>query len=211
MRLQFTTITTIFTLFALMPLSYSQGFWQYPIKPGTEKWNSLTLQERRNCQQIPEEILNQMTPQELFQAWLDLPGKYELLAFNTMQRGFDFTLNTFNIVQELLDKPSVSSVILDYYLNIDINTINKKNNDEKSKFTTDIGFVEFLLSQLNILNGIQEKEKINLLKKIESNYQTKIAYGRFKYRYMGCGGATPQPAETFFKFFKLRFLFLLII
>ncbi len=43
-----------------------------------------------------------MSSDELFQAWLELPGRLELLAFSTMQRGFDVTIERYNVLPALL-------------------------------------------------------------------------------------------------------------
>lgn len=41
----------------LSAYSFAQNKWEYPVKPGTTEWREMTLQEKRNAQQIPEDIL----------------------------------------------------------------------------------------------------------------------------------------------------------
>jgi hypothetical protein len=63
----------------------SQVKWEYPVKIGTPEWKSLkSMEEVYAVQQIPEDILKKMTTKEVFHAWLDLPGRLEVLAYNSM-------------------------------------------------------------------------------------------------------------------------------
>ena len=74
--------------FIITTQMYCQSSWKYPIVPGTSKWATLKSEEEIIAvQQIPESILKKMTTDEVFQAWLDLPGQIEILAFNTLQDG----------------------------------------------------------------------------------------------------------------------------
>ncbi|MFH1007206.1 MAG: hypothetical protein V1800_06865 [Candidatus Latescibacterota bacterium] len=89
--------------------------YEYPVKPGTPEWRELSIRQRRAIQQIPENILRDMATQELLQAWMDLPGRLEVLAHSTMQQGFDVTTKHYNVLSELLDREDVGRVVLAYY------------------------------------------------------------------------------------------------
>jgi hypothetical protein len=98
-----------FCVLFLSFISYSQTKWEYPVKMGTPEWKSLkSIKEVYAVQQIPKDILSKMTTKEVFLAYLELPGRLEVLAYNTMQKGFDITANRFNVIPELLNRPHAS-------------------------------------------------------------------------------------------------------
>lgn len=165
-------------LFIWVSISYSQTKWDFPVKLGSTKWKSLkSAQEIWKVQQIPTEILNKMSTEDVFYAWLELPGRLEVLAYNTMQKGFDVTVNRFNVLSELLKREDVGKVVFEYYQHFEpINLKLKKTSEEKGKFITDIGFVEFLLSQASVIRSLPISQVNSLLKKIAKDFDTKIGF-----------------------------------
>ena len=150
--------------------------WDYPVKPGTPEWNALTYQERIAVQQIPENILEDMSTEELFQAWLDLPGRLEVLAYNSMQQGFDATLNHFNVLPELMKRENIGVVALKYYNAMDpTNLVSEGSIVEKGRFITDLGFIEFFISQPIVLSTLSATEKRECVERSLDNIDKKIS------------------------------------
>lgn len=158
--------------------SFSQAKWEYPIKLGTPEWKAIkTMEEVYAVQQIPEDILKKMTTKEVFHAWLDLPGRLEVLAYNSMQKGFDITVKRFNVIPELLKRPDVGKVVLEYYLSLDPSGIYNETTDEKKgSFITDYGFIEFLLSQPDVIKTLPKSQMKSLYKKITYNINIKLNF-----------------------------------
>jgi len=167
--LLFSRIVLLILLFA--NITFSQNYWDYPVKPGTKEWKSLnTIQEIIAVQQIPENLLQKMTTEELFQAWMDLPGRLDVLAFNTMQRGFDVTIERYNVLPVLLARRDVGPVALERYFQINPSDMrNDWSSGKKGQFITDIGFIEFLISQPSVLNTLPKPEKKLIAKSILDN------------------------------------------
>lgn len=157
---------------------YSQSKWEYPVKLGTPEWKSLkSMKEVYDVQQIPVEILSKMTTKEVFIAWIELPGRLEALAYNTMQKGFDITIKRYNVLSELLKRPDVGTLVLDYYLTLNPSDLkNKTTNIEKGSFITDNGFIEFLLSQPEVLKTIPKNKVNSIFKKISKNLDEKLKF-----------------------------------
>ena len=134
--------------------------WEYPVKPGSNEWNKLSnIEEILAVQQIPERILNKMSTEEVCQAWLELPGKLDILLCNTDQQGFDCLKERYNVVREMLSRKDIHKVILKNYYKINILDIrNKKTLKEQTKFGTDIAFNEIVLYQPEILNKMSQNE-----------------------------------------------------
>ncbi len=155
-------------------LSFSQGDWEYPVKLNSEEWKSMPQEEIIAMQQIPDGILKEMKTSEVFKAWLDLPGRLEVLAYNNLQKGFDKTVKRFNVLYELLNRKDVGPVVLKEYLKLQPQSIKHAvSNIEKGKYITDFGFIEFILSQPEVLLTLTENEKKQLAKGALNNFQSK--------------------------------------
>ncbi len=154
---------------------YCQHFWKYPVTPGSEEWKKLkTESEIISVQQIPEDVLKTMTTEEVLQAWLDLPGKMEILAFSNMQIGFNKTRNRFNVVNELLNRKDAGKIIAKNFATISPSNFNKGwNSQRKGKFITEYALIEFLLSQPEILKNLTKNEENYLFEKAKKDLEIK--------------------------------------
>ena len=68
------------------PILLFGQIWSYPVRPGTEVWNNLkTEKERIEAMQIPVDILNKMSTDDIIYACINFPlfGYYS--AFNSPQ------------------------------------------------------------------------------------------------------------------------------
>jgi hypothetical protein len=152
-----------------------QHYWKYPITPATKEWKDLkTLHEIISVQQIPDNILKKMTTDEVYQAWLDLPGKMDILAFNSMQEGFNVVKKRFNVVSELLIRQDIGTVVFKRYLLQNPNDLKKCSDSySKGKLITDFGLNELLLSQPEVLTRLTNLQKKNLFELIKQNLNIK--------------------------------------
>lgn len=141
--------------------SFCQNYWKYPIVPGTPEWKELkTINEKIAVQQIPENILKKMPTEQVFQAWIDLPGRMELLAFNSMQEGFNKTRIRYNVLNELLARKDAGTIALNNYMTLSPNDLKSEwDSKRKGKFITEYAFLEFFLSQPEILINLSADEK----------------------------------------------------
>ncbi len=153
---------SILTIVFSQAIFAKKNAWKYSIRPDTSEWKMLdTMEKIINTQQIPEDTLKAMTTQEVFEAWMDLPGRLEVLAFNSIQEGIDETAKRYNVLRELLQRKDAGEIILSYYGSINPEDVATKENDlDKGKFITDMAFVEIILSQTQIINSMKDKKKI---------------------------------------------------
>jgi hypothetical protein len=155
--------------------SFPQQHWEYPIKPFTREWSNLkNLEEIRAVQQIPEPTLKTMSTEELFKAWIDLPGRIEILSYSTLQQGFEMNVKHFNVLDELLHRKDAGKIIIkEYFKSKPIDVNNAITGRQKGKFISDLGFIELLLSQGIILGSITHNDVKELFKKIVNNIEQK--------------------------------------
>lgn len=154
---------------------HCQNNWKYPIIPGSKEWRQLKSEKQIiEVQQIPGDVLKKMTTMEVYQAWLDLPGRMEILAFNTLQEGFDKVRKRFNVLDELLSRKDVATVILSRFFTSTITDLqNELDSNKKGKFITDFGLTEFLLSQPEVMSKMNSYQKKLLFGKIKDELRRK--------------------------------------
>lgn len=169
-KLQIILIITFFTIQVCC-----QDTWHYPIIPGTAEWAKLKSEkEIIAAQQIPDDVLKKMTTSEVFQAWIDLPGRIEILAFNTLQDGFNVVRKRFNVLNELLNRNDVGVIVLnEYMMSSPANLRNDWKSNKKGKFITDFAFLEILISQPEVLESLTNSQKKNLLTKVKKDIEIK--------------------------------------
>jgi len=96
------TKTAFFTIL-LYPIVMFGQTWDYPIKPGTEKWKNLTTSQAMiDVCQIPEDILQNMNTVDLIQTCLNYPLKGNVYAYANVKDGIEHISLQFNGFKELL-------------------------------------------------------------------------------------------------------------
>ena len=58
---------------------------------------------------------------------MDLPGRLEVLAFNSIQEGIDETAKRYNVLRELLQRKDAGEIILSYYGSINPEDVARNN------------------------------------------------------------------------------------
>lgn len=77
----------------------------YPILPGSEEWRKFeTGYEMVDACQLPEEMPRQMTTEALAKTVIDYPMLLDILAVDDHRHGFEFACESFNGLQELIQR-----------------------------------------------------------------------------------------------------------
>lgn len=98
----------------VVPFSlWAQQKWDFPIKPGTEKWILLGSHSKRvEACQIPEAVLVQMSTQELVEVCYNYPFLIEVFNYDCEKDGIRAIASQFNGLKILLKrKDCVSSIM----------------------------------------------------------------------------------------------------
>ena len=71
--------------------------WDFPVRYGTKEWENLkTFEEKFNAYNIPDEILKNISTEELVKTCLSYPQLGLMHAYNTTGQGFAVLYNLFN-------------------------------------------------------------------------------------------------------------------
>jgi len=145
----------IFALFAcaLHAQEVTKLIWDFPVRPGTEEWNSLkTEKERIATIQVPEEILAKATTEELALLAVSFPLFGYYTAFSPKQNEFNVMLFRFNVIRALCSRrEDVGRHLIAIYKDTGMDGFEKMpvNNEF---WTVKLHFVELLLSQPEIIS-----------------------------------------------------------
>lgn len=92
--------------------------WDYPVKPGSEKWGQLKDEtERLNALQIPDSILNVIETEELVIACLNYPAAFHYTAYTDEHIGLQEVISNFNGLQELFNRNGAGKYLIEHYKN----------------------------------------------------------------------------------------------
>jgi hypothetical protein len=156
------TIGLIVTLEALRVVPSLAQPYDFPVKPGMAVWKSFsTYSQMVQVCQIPAPVLNSLSTSALLETCLNYPIAYDLLAFESKQRGFDRIVKGFNGLQELLRRNDVGSIAIAKYKSMDPEAIDSKR---KWSCSYEYFLMELILAQDTILSRISNDERQLLLK-----------------------------------------------
>lgn len=144
----------------------AQVKWDYPVKPGSEKWKSFnTHTEMVDACKIPEATLKKMTTAELLEAWENFPLKFDVFACNDLQKGFDKQKEICSALKLLLSKKDVGKVVLARYQEAKTaeKQIYEKQHPEIS--INDYLLLKLLLSQPEIASTITDANEKDFIEK----------------------------------------------
>jgi hypothetical protein len=160
------TKTAFFTIL-LYPIVMFGQTWDYPIKPGTEKWKNLTTSQAMiDVCQIPEDILQNMNTVDLIQTCLNYPLKGNVYAYANVKDGIEHISLQFNGFKELLlRKDNFKDLKLKLeksIVNLNNDLLSDKNMAEKGKNMLDFAIIESFLSFDTVLANSDYKQRKQL-------------------------------------------------
>lgn len=162
---------------------FAQLAYDYPIKPGTEEWKAIDSQfVKDSLCQIPDDIINRLTTEELLDVCLEYPMLGDILAFNNVQDGVEGVKNNFNGIYELLLRTNCSQVLIDRYVSIFPNDFQESwSLVKKGEYSFKIMVLELLIAQPEVISQLNVELKktliSNLIKKKVDKSNPEI-YGR---------------------------------
>lgn len=134
--------------------------YTYPLKAGTDEWQSLSVQERHARMQLSDILLGSMRTEDLIEVCLEYPFTLDLFAFNDFQTGFKALYNNFNGFRELLSRDDLAEPFL---LFLDVNW--QKADLMKGKESIEIGMYtllsvvfKYMLAQDAVINQMNRSQ-----------------------------------------------------
>jgi len=152
--------------FLFLKVSFAQITYDYPIKPGSDKWKELTTHDQKvEVLQLPVNLLNGLKTKDLLTICLNYPLFPDMWAFNSLQNGFENVKNNFNGLQELFNRTDLVEVMFSHYISLKPEQLQHNLSSlEKIKISFKYSMFEILLSQPELLDRLNNQQKETLLK-----------------------------------------------
>jgi len=139
---------------------YDLNAYDYPIKPGTDKWKTLSGHPGMvEVCQIPTSVLRRLSTDGLIETVLTYPLIYDVWAYNTPQEGISAVISQFNGLQELLIRHDSGAKLLAKYTSMDIESIRKDlSNLELVDYYYKVKIVEMVIAQQPIVSNLSTNQ-----------------------------------------------------
>lgn len=141
-----------------------------------EIWKTFqTLEEMQSACQIPDDVLPNLSTEELVQICMDYPLFGNFSAYNDELVGIKKVMDGFNGFTELKKRTDAAEKLLDLYENVNVATLNSDKENIETYPNIKLGYLELILSsgefeslyqgnllqRLNILHEKKFNENLN--------------------------------------------------
>lgn len=156
---------------------YSHGqdkvVWNYPINPLSDEWKNLTYKEQLKAYNIPAEILEKISTEELVKTCLSYPEWRLINAYDNLQIGFANVIGLFNGFHELFKRNDAAKELIKVFEKLDPTAINTNWTPlQKGIFSFQFTRIEMLLSHNEIIKKLDSNDINQLLDKAVSKYKS---------------------------------------
>ena len=124
------------------------------------EWFAVSVQERVKLSQIPDDLLKEMSTDELIVSCLNYNLLVDLGLYNSLQDGFAALKKQYNGLQELLKRPDAGSRLLALYKAIDLDAFSEEDRYCALRMT----FIQTLLAEQTVLQTLNDEEVKELIK-----------------------------------------------
>ncbi|MDP2338362.1 MAG: hypothetical protein Q8N05_18305 [Bacteroidota bacterium] len=174
----------LFLLITIPIFSFAQeekAKWDFPVKPGTEEWKKLKNEkERFSTLQVPSEIINDLSTEELIKTCINFPSFGYYSAYENYQTGFLIVAEKFNGLRELPKRIDAFQHLVKIYQNAGDKRFNPIIQGIHSDYwTLRLGWIELLISQKKILKQGNLENQKQLMKICFEKYSLKIKSEEF--------------------------------
>ncbi|MCL1897619.1 MAG: hypothetical protein FWG16_02185 [Micrococcales bacterium] len=150
------------------------GFsYQYEASPenNPELWRSFDSFAQMNAvSQIDPNVLPSLSTAELLEAVLSYNFFSNYQAYDSPQQGMDVVIAGFNGLQELLARPDVGRVLLDFYSEVGLNQVVASDAYGVSRFE----FLELLLAQNQVMSNLAVTGRAELTDAVQKKVDAKL-------------------------------------
>lgn len=155
----------------------------------SKKWNDLTVAQRWQAVNIPEDKLSKLTTNELVEHCVNFNFMWDIFNYPNYGIGLNVVIENHNGLRELLNRDDAGELILDFYQKIDLDKVTEISESvDRGEFVGKVFFLELFLSHSNTLDQFQGNEK-RLIESILKTYDTCLGINEKSGKDYYCGYA----------------------
>lgn len=139
-----------------------------------EIWKTFQpLEEMQSACQIPDDVLPNLSTEELVQICMDYPLFGNFSAYNDELVGIKKVMDGFNGFTELKKRIDAAEKLLDLYENVNVATLNSDKENIETYPNIKLGYLELILSSGEFESLYQGNllQRLNILHEKKFNYQ----------------------------------------
>jgi hypothetical protein len=162
-----------FVMTPIMAQNKASRIYDFPVNPNTEEWKNLKREkERINALQIPDELLQSMTTDDLIITCMNYPAFGHFTAYNSIEEGISRVIKNFNGLRELLVRKDASSKMLSLFSSGFADKPFKDVNPDFWDMRAD--YFKLLFARDEIIDNLSADEKLSLLEILNKRLSGKI-------------------------------------
>jgi len=166
-------LTLLFFSFSVY--SQEKKTWDYPVKPGSEKWASFTSgQQMLEACQIPKEVLAIISTKELAEICLNYPLLNDYIYVNDARNGISMKIEMFNGLKELSERKDCFQELFNIYKNYPILTQIQNKDSKDYHVPYKLPFLELLIADDAIIKKLDDQSLSALGKIVIEKYEKKL-------------------------------------
>ena len=160
-----------------LSLSAEAESWYYPVLPGDEEWNKMSLEDIIVSINMPQHMIACCSTEKLASLVLDCPLLINITLYDFPDDGIAFFVNSSNIFKEFFNRTDCLDVLLEKFsnLNVDYSMLEKQNSGRKAVWGKS-GYTKELFLQIffgNSIDRLNVDQKEYLVEIIEEKYEKK--------------------------------------
>lgn len=137
-----------------------------------EIWKTFqTLEEMQSACQIPDDVLSNLSTEELVQICMDYPLFGNYLAYDNETFGIKKVMAGFNGFTELKKRTDAAEKLLDIYANVNVTTLNEDRENAETYPNLKLGYLEMILCSGEI-ESLYQGEALQRLENLQAQKLT---------------------------------------
>ncbi|MBQ6037522.1 MAG: hypothetical protein IJL37_02490 [Bacteroidaceae bacterium] len=152
----------------------------YRILPGTSEWKSLeTGADMWDASQLPDDMLRDLSTEELVEACMEFPMAYDYGAFADERIAISDMINRFNGLTELARREDAGSYMIDAYRDINYTGKPFETYYNNTSVALSMAYIELLLMDDAFLKKMSKEELKTLEQVAEDKYMHKLEHPEY--------------------------------
>ncbi len=150
--------------------------YNFPIRPGTKEWGSLNSEDERfNSLQIPNNLLKKMSTECLIITCINYPLFGHFMIYDSKKESIHYLISRFNGLNELFSRIDAPLKMVNLYLQNDSTNMHMiEKRVDNSFWILRLSYFELLLAQDEILDKMDNKTMLSLIKESRHKLNNKI-------------------------------------
>lgn len=137
------------------------GKYEFPVTVYDNEWKNFeTLVQKQEACDIPNEILNELSTEELVDLVLEYPLLVNIFAFSDVDEGIEKVSETFSGLKELMSREDAGNVLIKAFLNSNNKIKLRSNTDDNNRDYIKNEYLKVLLTRNQVKDNMSKVTRV---------------------------------------------------